>query len=151
MSGPEPEETRSPAARSRKPALSDLVGNLGRASIALVRAEARELQGEVVESAKVLARAGGYGAVAAGLALLGVGLVLAAAVVGLTTWLPLWGALCLVGGLTLLVALLMGLAGRAQTRRLESPAVTIRQRFRDHRRWWENEITGAPNASEDGE
>lgn len=88
----------------------------------LVRQEITLAQLELTTKAK---RAGvGIGALGAAgvLALYAVGVLLAAAVLGLATVLPGWAAALVVGGALLLAVAALGLVGRAHLRRALPPA-----------------------------
>lgn len=138
--------TDAPAKRV-KPNVGQLVGNLGRAGLALAQAEARSVRTELGDTGRLAFRTSVWGVVAAVLCFWGGAVLTAALVVALTQWLTLLVALLTVGGVFLAVGLLAALIARSRLKRLESPAGSLKRRVSDHMRWWREELgMGPPEA-----
>lgn len=136
--------------------MSGFVGRLralGRAWSELVQAELGALQSDLRVSATTL-RAGAVAfAIAGFFAFWTVGGLTWALVEILAFWLPRWGAVLSATGLFALFALTFGLIGRAQLRKLESPARTVAKRVESHSQWVKQTLLGDPDSEppRDGE
>lgn len=128
--------------RRRRPRWSELLDRIGRAALGLLGAEARGAKAELdeaLEHLKVVALAFGL---AAAVGFWALAVALAAAVVGLGHWLPLWGALLVVLALLLVVGAALALVGRGRLRRFENPARIVGRRVEDHVEFWRTEVLG---------
>ena len=101
--------------------LQDSVRRISEHATALARLEAELAKSELTAKGKRLGLAAGLGAGAAILAVLGLAVGLGAAVVGLDFVMPLWAALLVVFGATLLVAAALAIAARDAARRATPP------------------------------
>jgi len=109
--------------RSRAPAgapadgdrsLSDLVQDLSRQTSTLIRQEMRLAQAELTEKGRHAGRGAGMFGGAGVIALYGVGALIAAAILGLTTVLEPWIAAAAVGVGLLVVAGILALTGKKE-------------------------------------
>jgi hypothetical protein len=91
-------------------------------------------------------------AVAAGLAFWALGAATAAAIAGLSLWLPVWGAALVLFAVFAGAALVLALVARARLRRLEGPGAILQRRAENHLRFWREEVFGADEVGggEDG-
>jgi hypothetical protein len=87
----------------------------------LIRDEVALAKAELAGKARSAAMGGGLFGGAALLGLYGAGALVAAAVLAVALVLPAWAAALIIGGLLLLLAGLLALAGRARLRRAGSP------------------------------
>ena len=136
MSSPATDPARS------NPGLQDSVRRISEHATALARLEAELAKSELTAKGKRLGVAAGLGAGAAILAVLGLAVGLGAAVVGLEFIMPLWAALLVVFGLTLLVAAALAIAARDAARRATPP---VPEQTIDEARRTKDAITEATN------
>lgn len=128
----------------------DTVRAVGEAMVDVLRAEAAVVGETWQRSGRELGKILGLLVVLAYLALIWVpSLLVFALLMGLSEGLgwPLWASALAVAGLVAIVAfLLLRIARHRIAHRLESPAATVRQRFADHRAWWNERIVGGEGA-----
>ena len=111
-----------------------------RSALTLMRAEAQGLQGELRHGGTLLRELVALGAIAFVFAFFSVGLLLAAAILGLSLLVPAWAAALILGLLLIGVVLALGLRMRAVAREMESPAGVVKRRVTDHVDWWRTEL-----------
>ncbi|WP_412517706.1 phage holin family protein [Actinomadura madurae] len=87
----------------------------------LMRAEMRLAAAELKDKARHAGTGAGMFGGAALVALYGLGALLAAAIAGIAVTLPVWAAALIIGGFLMLVAGVLAMLGRAQTRRATPP------------------------------
>lgn len=91
-----------------------LVGALAGRVLTMLKVEVEHAKAEVQEKAQGLATGLAVLAVGAVFAFFAVGVLLVAAVVGLSYLVPLWAAALIVGGALALISLILSLAGKAK-------------------------------------
>ncbi|MEM1246380.1 MAG: phage holin family protein [Acidobacteriota bacterium] len=138
------------SAKQRKPNVGELVGNLGKAGVALAQAEARSVRSELGGTTRLAVRSGIWGLVAGTLCFWGGAVLTAALVVGLSQRLSLLVSLLIVGAALVGLGLIAAVIARARIKRLESPARSLKRRATSHMRWWRDELGMGP-AVEDSE
>lgn len=111
-----------------------------RSALTLLRAEAQGLQGELRHGGALVREMVALGAVAFVFAFFCTGLLLAAAVLGLSLVLPAWAAALIVAVVLLLAALYLVWRMKGVAREMESPAGVVKRRVDDHVDWWRNEL-----------
>lgn len=104
------------------PSSAQLIRQLSEETSTLIRQELRLAQLELQEKGKRAGIGAGLFGGASGLALFALGALVTAAILGLATAVDAWLAALIVGGTLLLVAGLLGLAGRSQVARAVPPA-----------------------------
>lgn len=110
--------------RASEPSVGELVGSLSADLSRLVRDEMRLAQAEVSAKAKKAGVGVGAFGAAGVLALYAVGVLLAAAVLGLATALPAWLAALIVGVVVLVVAGVAALVGKKKVEEAAPPVPT---------------------------
>lgn len=133
---------------SHRDSWATVVSRVGGASLDLLGAELRALEGELAETGRRLARLAAIAGLAFGLSFWGLGVALTAAVAGVATRLPLWLAALVVALVLFLAGGMLLLWARSRLRAIESPVVTVRRRVEDHVGWWQSEVKDS--ASPDG-
>jgi hypothetical protein len=128
--------------RPGQPGWGDLLGSIGRSTVDLLGAEVEGARAELWEVARRAAAAAVVGLAAVALAFWALGAATAAAIAGLTVWLPVWGAALVLFGALGVVAFVLALVTRARIRRLEGPASIVRRRVDDHLEFWRTEVLG---------
>lgn len=118
----------------------ELLRALGQALGRLLQAEVAALSGDLKAAGRGLTQALVLFGICAFVVFWALGTLAYTLVEVAALWLPRWGAAASVLGLLLLVALVLGLAGRSRLRRLEPPATTVRRRLEEHREWWETRV-----------
>jgi prepilin signal peptidase PulO-like enzyme (type II secretory pathway) len=99
------------ADRARAKSLVQLVSDLPRLIVDLLKAELNHLKAEFAEKAKYAAVGIGLLAVAALLLFFALGVLIAAAILGLAVVLPAWAAALIVFGVLVVVAVVLALVG----------------------------------------
>ncbi len=127
--------------RSPKPAVGALVGNLGRAGLALVGAEARAMRGDLSNTGRIAVRSGAWGLIAFALGVWGGAALTAGLVVLASKVLTLVQALLAVGTIFLVLAAGAIAMARRRMRQLESPVQSVKRRAGEHLAWWQTEVT----------
>jgi len=120
----------------------DRFRELGDSLLGVVRAEIAAIIADLSRSGRALVRALVLLAVAAGIVFWTIGLLLYFAVELLTLVVPRWQAAGIVLGLFVLVSAVLVLVGRGRLKAIEPPAETVRRRFDDSRRWWQERVVG---------
>jgi hypothetical protein len=105
----------------REPGTGELVRLAAQQASGLMRAELRLAAAELKDKARHAGTGAGLFGGAALVALYGLGVLLAAAVAGIAVALPVWAAALIIGGLLMVVAGVLAMLGRAQTRRAAPP------------------------------
>jgi membrane protein len=106
--------TRFRRAEDGEKPLGELVQDLSRQTSTLIRQEMRLAQAELAEKGKHGAKGAGMFGGAAGVALYGVGALVAAAILGLATVLEPWIAAAAIGLVLLAVAGILALTGKKE-------------------------------------
>ena len=106
--------TRFRRAEEGEKPLGELVQDLSRQTSTLIRQEMRLAQAELAEKGKHGAKGAGMFGGAAGVALYGVGALVAAAILGLATVLEPWIAAAIIGAVLLAVAGILALTGKKE-------------------------------------
>ena len=106
--------TRFRRAEEGERPLGELVQDLSRQTSTLIRQEMRLAQAELAEKGKHGAKGAGMFGGAAGVALYGVGALVAAAILGLATVLEPWIAAAIIGVVLLAVAGILALTGKKE-------------------------------------
>ena len=106
--------TRFRRAEEGEKPLGELVQDLSRQTSTLIRQEMRLAQAELAEKGKHGAKGAGMFGGAAGVALYGVGALVAAAILGLATVLEPWIAAAIIGIVLLAVAGILALTGKKE-------------------------------------
>ena len=106
--------TRFRRAEEGEKPLGELVQDLSRQTSTLIRQEMRLAQAELAEKGKHGAKGAGMFGGAAGVALYGVGALVAAAILGLATVLEPWIAAAIIGVVLLAVAGILALTGKKE-------------------------------------
>ena len=119
-----------------------MVRDVGAAFGDLLRAELAAIAADLGRSGGALVRALVIAAVAAACAFWTLGLAIYFAVALLARWLPRWGAVGIVGAVSLVATIVLLLVVRAKLAAIEPPAETVRRRMDDSRRWWQSRISG---------
>lgn len=119
------------------------VRGMGSAFLGVVGAEISALIADLAASGRSLNRA---------LLLFGLGFAFAFWTLGLLVYFAIellalkmarWGAVGVVFGVFLLVAVALIAAALARLRRIESPAATLDRRVKGHLAWWQERVAGA--------
>ena len=126
--------------KPKKPNVGELVGNLGRAGVALAQAEARSVRAELGGTTRLALRSSLWGLVAGTLCFWGGAVLTAALVVALTQRFSLLVSLLAVGGTFSALGLIAAVVARSRMKQLESPARSIRRRASSHLEWWRDEL-----------
>lgn len=124
-----------------------------RSTLTLLRAEVQGLQGELRHGGTLVRELVVLGAITFVFAFFTVGLLLAAATLGLSLIVPAWAAALILATLLLLVGLGLVWRMRGIAREMESPAGVVKRRVHDHVDWWRNELVSQiepPRRSTDG-
>ncbi|MFF0492671.1 phage holin family protein [Nocardia sp. NPDC003482] len=103
------------------PPVAELIGNATEQVSRLVREEIRLAAIETQNKAQRLGLGAGLAGVAAIVALLGAGTLVAAAVLALALVLPGWASALIVGGVLLLIAAVAALVGRSRIQQATPP------------------------------
>lgn len=111
-----------------------------RSTLTLMRAEVQGLQGELRHGGALVREMVVLAAIAFVFTFFSVGLLLAAAMLGLSLLLPPWAAALILGFLLLSVAVAMLWRMRGVAKQMESPAGVVKRRVTDHVDWWRNEL-----------
>lgn len=111
-----------------------------RSTLTLLRAEAEGLQGELRHGGTLVREMVMLGAVAFVFTFFSVGLLLSAALLGLSLFVPAWAAALILGAALLCVAGALLWRMRGVAREMESPAGVVKRRVTDHVDWWRNEL-----------
>ena len=127
----------------------ELLRALGRAITEVFAAELEALSGDFSRSGRGAGVALGLLSGAAFVAFWALGVFTFVVGAVLALWMPIWAAaLTLAVALTGVVGLLAWL-GLRKLRSLELPARTVRRRWDDHRRWWNERVLGDEHAALD--
>ena len=131
MSAPEPPPATDGATRAAVPpadpslaSTGELVGQLGDQLTRLARNEVRLAQAEVTQKAKRLGIGAGFFGGAGVVALLGLGALVTAAILGLANVLPGWLAALIVGVVLFAVAGVLALIGKKDVDKAKPPLPT---------------------------
>lgn len=127
------------------------VRGVGEAFLDVLRAEVATAAEELGRSGRALVRALALLAAAAGVAFWVIGLLLYFAVELLALVLPRWGAVGVVLGVFVLVALVLALVARAKLRGIEAPTTILQRRLADHRSWWQARVAADGDEDEESE
>jgi hypothetical protein len=100
-----------------KRSLFKLIGDLPTLLVDLLRAELDSLKQEIATKLKAAGIGAGLLAGAAVFLFFAVGVLLAAAVAGLATVLPVWASALIIGGVILIIAVVLALIGIASLRK----------------------------------
>lgn len=122
------------------------VGEVGRATLDLARAEIDALARDLGASGRALVRALLLAVVAGAVAFWALGLLVYLAVELLALVVPRWGAAAIVLGVFALAAAGLLALARARLGAIEAPDATVRRRLADSRRWWRERIEAEPHA-----
>lgn len=74
------------------------------------------------------------------------GLLIAAAVLGLAAWLPAWGAALVVAALLAAVIVVLAALGRRWVKGIDNPVRVAGDRMRDHLDWWSENASAVLHA-----
>ncbi len=118
------------------------VREIGVAFLALLRAEAEALAGDLGRSGRSLLRVLVLAATAGAFLFWTLGLLLYLAIELLVLVVPRWGAVAIVFALFALIGGGLILVARRRFAAVESPADTVRRRIEDNRLWWQQRIGG---------
>jgi prepilin signal peptidase PulO-like enzyme (type II secretory pathway) len=110
------------ADRARAKSLVQLVSDLPRLIVDLLKAELNHLKAEFAEKAKYAAVGIGLLAVAALLLFFALGVLIAAAILGLAVVLPAWAAALIVFGVLVVVAVVLALVGIRSFKKMDGVA-----------------------------
>lgn len=116
----------------------DLFRSLGESLIEVLRAETGALQEDLKRSGRHYGIALALFGAAALVSFWVLGLLLFLLVALLHVWLQLWAAALIVFLLFLGAMAVLGLAGRSQWRKAESPVDSVKRHMDDHLDWWQN-------------
>ena len=108
--------------RTRAKSLAELVADLPRLVIELIKAEVAHLRAEFAEKAKHAGVGIGLFAAAAFLLFFALGVLIAAAVLGIAVALPAWAAALIVFGALLVIAIVLALVGVRSFKRMNGVA-----------------------------
>ena len=111
-----------------------------RSTLTLMRAEVQGLQGELRHGGSLVREMVMLGAIAFVFTFFAVGLLLAAAILGLSLVLPAWSAALILALVLLAIAGVLLWRMRRVAREMESPAGVVKRRVTDHVDWWRNEL-----------
>ena len=113
--------------RARSQSLGELITALPRLLIELLKAELAHLRAEFAEKAKYAGIGIGLFVVAAGFLFFALGVLVAAAILGLAVVLPGWAAALIVFGALLVIAAVLALVGVSSLKRMNgvAPSETI--------------------------
>lgn len=112
---------------ARTKSLGQLISDLPRLIVALLKAELNHLKAEFAEKAKYAGVGIGLLAAAALLAFYGLGVLIAAAVLGIAVALPGWAAALIVFGALVVIAVVLALIGVRSFKKMDgiAPSQTI--------------------------
>lgn len=113
---------------------------LGQALIEVFKAELAEMSEELGVSAKHLGWALAFFGAAAFLTFWMLPAFMFLAGLVLAIWLPAWAAALIVVVFFLLVMAILGFLGYRRIRKLENPVETVRQRYDEHKEWWNDRL-----------
>ncbi|RFS82315.1 phage holin family protein [Actinomadura spongiicola] len=105
----------------REPGTGELVRQASQQVSELMRAELRLAVAELKDKGRHAGTGAGMFGGAALVALYGVGALLAAAIAAISLALPVWAAALIIGGFLMVVAGVLAMLGRSQTRRATPP------------------------------
>jgi len=128
--GPVPVRTpgeRAQSERARARSLAQLVSDLPRLFVELLKAELNHLKAEFAEKAKYAGVGIGLFAVAAFLLFFAFGTLVAAAILGIAVALPGWAAALIVFGALVIIAVVLALVGIRSLKKMDgvAPSQTI--------------------------
>lgn len=113
---------------------------LGQALVEVFKAELAETSEELGVSAKHLGWALAFFGAVAFLAFWMLPAFMFLAGLVLAIWLPAWAAALIVVVFFLLVMAILGFLGYRRIRKLENPVETVRQRYGEHKEWWNDRL-----------
>lgn len=113
---------------------------LGQALVEVFKAELAELSEELGVSAKHLGLALGFFGAVAFLAFWMLPAVMLTLGLAFAEVMEPWAASLLVVVLFLLFMAILGLLGYRQLKKFENPVETVRQRYEEHREWWDQRL-----------
>ncbi len=119
-----------------------LFRGLGEALVDLAAAEFEALGDDLSRNGRGLGVALGFVGALLFVTFWTIGLLLATGVLVLAIWLQPWAAALVVLGLASLVGLILGWMALRRLRSLEAPTRLVKQRWEEHRDWWQT-VQGA--------
>lgn len=129
---------------ARERGIGELVKDLASQTSTLVRQEIKLAQAEVTERGKVAGKGVGMLGGAAAAALLGLGALTALIVIALDGALPLWVAALIATVLWLVIAAVLGMAGKNALQRSTPPAPQTVETVKEDIQWAKTRTGSAP-------
>ncbi len=117
---------------------------LGSSVLALVQAELAALLDDLARSGRGLLRALVLLGLVAAIGFWSIGLLIFFAIELLALALPRWGAVGSALALTLLATAISIAVAKRRLAKIEPPAATVKRRFEESRRWWQEKVAADP-------